>query len=126
MEAATDALSDSTAEVMGIETRASQLSRTRRARPSPSEPTTTTTGPSSPGMPDSGVSPSSGLDVHVILDNYVTHKHATVTRWLACHPGVNSTSPRPLVWAATAESILTKVARGRVTLNRETKSGTHH
>ena len=24
-----------------------------------------------------------GLDVHVILDNYVTHKHATVTRWLA-------------------------------------------
>ena len=83
MEAATDALSDSTAEVMGIETRASQLSRTRRARPSPSEPTTTRTGPSSPETPDSGVSPSSGLDVHVILDNYVTHKHATVTRWLA-------------------------------------------
>ena len=74
MEAATEALSDSTAEVMGIETRASQFSRTRRARPSPSEPTTTTTGPSSPETPDSGVSPSSGLDVHVILDNYVTHK----------------------------------------------------
>ena len=58
MEAATDALSDSTVEVMGIETRVSQFSRTRRARPSPSEPTTTTTGPSSPGMPDSGASPS--------------------------------------------------------------------
>ena len=29
-----------------------------------------------------------GLEVHVILDNYATHKHATVTRWLACHPRV--------------------------------------
>ena len=115
-----------------------------------------------------------GLEVHVILDNYATHKHATVTRWLACHPRVHfhftptssswlnlverwfreltdkalrrgvfgsvpdlitaiedylaahNNNPRPLVWTATAESILTKVARGRVTLNRETKSGTHH
>ena len=25
----------------------------------------------------------------MILDNYVTHKHATVTRWLACHPRVH-------------------------------------
>ena len=115
-----------------------------------------------------------GLEVHVILDNYATHKHATVTRWLACHPRVrfhftptssswlnlverwfreltdkalrrgvfgsvpdlitaiedylaaHNNNPRPLVWTATAESILIKVARGRVTLNRETKSGTHH
>ena len=41
-------------------------------------------------------------------------------RYLAAHD-----NPRPLVWAAIAESILTKVARGRVTLNRETTSGTH-
>src|SRR5699024_1987332 len=27
-----------------------------------------------------------GLDVHVILDNYATHKHATVKAWLAKHP----------------------------------------
>ena len=26
------------------------------------------------------------LDVHVILDNYATHKHARVKRWLALHP----------------------------------------
>jgi len=26
------------------------------------------------------------LDVHVILDNYSTHKHAAVKRWLAAHP----------------------------------------
>lgn len=29
-----------------------------------------------------------GLDVHVILYNYATHKHATVTRWLERHPRV--------------------------------------
>ena len=27
-----------------------------------------------------------GLDVHVILDNYATHKHANVTAWLEKHP----------------------------------------
>ena len=26
------------------------------------------------------------LDVHVICDNYSTHKHPTVKRWLAAHP----------------------------------------
>lgn len=26
------------------------------------------------------------LDVHMIVDNYATHKHATVKRWLALHP----------------------------------------
>lgn len=115
-----------------------------------------------------------GLDVHVILDNYATHKHATVTRWLAAHPRVHfhftptssswlnlverwfreltdkalrrgvfpsvpdlitaiedylaahNNNPRPLTWTATAESILTKVARGRVALKQETNSGTHH
>src|SRR5216684_3533054 len=28
----------------------------------------------------------SGLDIHLIADNYATHKHAAVTRWLAKHP----------------------------------------
>jgi len=28
----------------------------------------------------------SGLDIHLIADNYATHKHAEVTRWLAKHP----------------------------------------
>lgn len=27
-----------------------------------------------------------GLDVHVVMDNYGTHKSSTVTRWLAKHP----------------------------------------
>ena len=43
--AATDALSDSITEVIGIATRRSQVSPTSRDRPRPSEPTTTTSGP---------------------------------------------------------------------------------
>jgi transposase len=26
------------------------------------------------------------IDLHLIVDNYITHKHATVKRWLAKHP----------------------------------------
>ncbi len=106
-----------------------------------------------------------GLQVHLILDNYSTHKHKNVKTWLAKHPrfhlhftptssswlniverwfgklddkairrGVfqsvpdlitaietyltaNNTNPKPFIWTATAEQILTKVRRGRVTLN---------
>lgn len=105
-----------------------------------------------------------GLQVHLILDNYATHKHADVHAWLAKHKrfhlhftptssswlnlverwfreitdkairrGVfgsvpdliaaiedylkaTNDNPKPFVWTATAESILTKVERGRVAL----------
>ncbi len=105
------------------------------------------------------------LQVHLILDNYATHKHPNVKKWLAKHPrfhlhftptssswlnmverwfgklddkairrGVfqsvpdlitaietylttNNTNPKPFVWTATAEQILTKVRRGRVVLD---------
>jgi len=105
-----------------------------------------------------------GLSVHLILDNYATHKHANVRAWLAKHPrfslhftptssswlnlverwfrtltdnairrgafasvphlisvieaylDINTDDPKPLVWTATAESILEKVRRGRQTL----------
>jgi transposase len=105
-----------------------------------------------------------GLAVHLILDNYATHKHENVENWLAKHPrfhlhftptssswlnlverwfreltdkairrGVfysvpdliaaieeylkaNNDDPAPFVWTASAESILEKVARGRVAL----------
>lgn len=114
------------------------------------------------------------LQIHLILDNYATHKHADVRKWLDKHPrfhlhftptssswlnlverwfreltdkalrrGVftsvsdliaaiedymdaHNDEPRPLVWTASAESILEKVARGRVALNQVTNSGTHH
>jgi transposase len=105
-----------------------------------------------------------GLDVHLICDNYSTHKHATVNAWLAKHPrfhlhftptssswlnlverwfreltdkalrrgvfhsvpdliakieqylAAHNADPKPFVWTATADEILTKIARGRVAL----------
>ena len=116
-----------------------------------------------------------GLQIHLILDNYATHKHENVKKWLAKHPrfhlhftptssswlnlverffakltdkairrGVfhsvpdliaaieaylqaNNTDPEPLVWTATADSILEKVRRGRVALDQITsKTETLH
>ena len=114
------------------------------------------------------------LQIHLILDNYATHKHADIKKWLGKHPrfhlhftptssswlnlverwfreltdkalrrgvfrsvpelieaiedymSAHNDEPRPLVWTASAESILEKVARGRVALNRAINSGTHH
>lgn len=111
-----------------------------------------------------------GLDVHLILDNYSTHKHAKVQAWLARHPrfqlhftptssswlnlverwfreltdkalrrGVfhslpdliaaiqayldaHNNDPKPFVWTATADDILTKIARGRVALQAVTQN----
>jgi transposase/transposase-like protein len=105
-----------------------------------------------------------GLELHLILDNHHTHKHADVRTWLASHPRfhlhftptssswlnlverwfreltdknirrgsfpsvpdliasierylrVSNDNPKPLIWTATAESILEKVRRGRVAL----------
>ena len=104
------------------------------------------------------------LAVHLIVDNYGTHKHEDVRAWLAKHPRFHlhfiptssswlnlverwfreltdkairrasftsvaeliaaiedylaayNKDPKPLVWTATAESILEKVRRGRVAL----------
>ena len=106
------------------------------------------------------------LAVHMILDNYATHKHPAVKAWMADHPrfhmhlaptssswlnlierwfreltdkalrrgvfhsvpdliasiekymDVHNESPRPFVWTAIAESILTKVRRGRVAISK--------
>lgn len=107
-----------------------------------------------------------GLQVHLILDNYATHKHPDVQHWLAKHKrfhlhftptssswlnlaerffreldtkalrrgsfnsvpdlitaiqeylDAHNDDPKPFVWTATAESILEKVRRGRVALER--------
>jgi transposase len=107
-----------------------------------------------------------GLEIHLILDNYSTHKHENVKKWLAKHPrfhlhftptssswlnlierwfgkltdkairrGVfqsvpdliaaieaylqaTNDNPEPFIWTATADEILAKVQRGRVTLNQ--------
>jgi transposase len=116
-----------------------------------------------------------GVGVHLILDNYATHKHPNVARWLKQHKRfhlhftptssswlnlverwfrelteknirrgsfpsvpdlissiedylrVTNDAPKPLIWTATADSILEKVRRGRVTLNKQSaNSETHH
>jgi transposase len=106
-----------------------------------------------------------GLQIHLILDNYATHKHPNVNKWLAKHPrfhlhftptasswcnlverffgkltdkairrgvfhsvpdliaaieaylNANNKNPEPFVWTQTADQILAKVRRGRVTLD---------
>ena len=105
-----------------------------------------------------------GLEIHLILDNYATHKHTNVKTWLTKNPrfhlhftptssswlnlverwfreltdkalwrGIfhsvpdlieaiedyldsHNDEPKPLIWTAAADSILEKVARGRVAL----------
>jgi len=105
------------------------------------------------------------LQIHLILDNYATHKHPNVKAWLQKHPRfqlhftptssswlnmvegffaqltnrairrgtfasvpelitaiedyltANNTTPTPFTWTKTAEQIIEKVQRGRVTLN---------
>ena len=106
-----------------------------------------------------------GLEIHLILDNYSTHTHENVKKWLAKHPrfhlhftptssswlnlierwfgkltdkairrgvfhsvpdlitaieaylAANNQNPQPFLWTATADQILEKVRRGRVTLD---------
>ena len=106
-----------------------------------------------------------GLEIHLILDNYATHKHPNVTAWLAKHPrfhlhftptssswlnmiesffaqltnkairrgafgsvpdliaaidaylAATNTNPTPFIWIKTADQIVEKVQRGRVTLH---------
>jgi transposase len=106
------------------------------------------------------------LTIHLIVDNYATHKHPTVGSWLDKHPrfqlhftptssswlnlverwfreltdkalrrgvfhsvpdliasieeylNAHNDDPRPYVWTATAESILAKVASGRIALEK--------
>jgi transposase len=109
------------------------------------------------------------LELHLILDNYRTHKHPDVVEWLEAHrrfhlhftptssswlnlverwfreltqknirrgtfPSVpaliasiegylrvSNDNLKPLVWTATADSILEKVRRGRVALETATQ-----
>jgi transposase len=105
------------------------------------------------------------LQIHLILDNYQTHKHPNVNAWLAKHPRFHlhftptssswvnmvegffskltnkalrrgafasvpdliaaidaylaqtNTNPTPFIWTKTADQIVEKVQRGRVTLD---------
>lgn len=115
-----------------------------------------------------------GLEVHLILDNYATHKHPNVKDWLARHPRfhlhftptssswlnlverwfreltdkalrrgtfhsvpdliaaiedyltANNNGPKPLIWTATAESILEKSPEAASPSKPSSKTETHH
>jgi transposase len=53
------------------------------------------------------------LDIHMVLDNYRTHKHATVRRWLARHPRYH------LHFTPTSASWLNQVERWFAALTRK-------
>jgi transcriptional regulator with XRE-family HTH domain len=58
------------------------------------------------------------LDIHLIADNYVTHKHLKVQRWLKRQAYIveHNREPKPFIWTAAASDILEKVKRGREVL----------
>ena len=65
------------------------------------------------------------LDVHLIIDNYATHKHAKVKRWLAVHPRYHiHYTPTYASWLNQVEiwfNIITQRAIRRGTFRRVTE-----
>ena len=53
--------------------------------------------------------------VHVVLDNYATHKHPKVTAWLARHPRFAfHFTPTSCSWANAVESLFATLTRQRL------------
>ena len=64
------------------------------------------------------------LDSNVALEPRRTwFAHPKRARW---HLHFTPTSPQPFGWTKTVDGIITKVKRGRATLDRVTESATHH
>jgi transposase len=54
-------------------------------------------------------------EVHVVLDNYATHKHPKVTAWLARHPRfIFHFSPTSCSWANAVEGLFATLTRQRL------------
>ena len=79
-----------------------------------------------------------GLDLHLIVDNYATHKTPAVKRWLKAHPRFHlhftpaelksaimeylenhNADPKPFIWTKSAGEILEKVARAKQALESQ-------
>ena len=52
--------------------------------------------------------------VHVILDNYATHKHPNVRRWLDRHPFAFHFTPTSCSWLNAVEGFFAKLAKQRL------------
>ena len=63
-------------------------------------------------------------EIHIICDNYATHKTEEVRAWLAAHrhvhvhftPTSGSWNPKPFIWKATHADILGKAARAKAAM----------
>jgi hypothetical protein len=65
-------------------------------------------------LDDVGASLLTGLEVHLVMDNYGTHKVTKVKAWLARQPRCHylehrNRKPNPFVWMADADLILGRV-----------------
>jgi transposase len=53
--------------------------------------------------------------IHVILDNYATHKHPKVMRWLSRHPRfVFHFTPTSCSWLNAVETVFSRLSRRRL------------
>ncbi len=58
---------------------------------------------------------SEELAVHLVLDNYATHKHLSVRRWLAAHPRfVVHFTPTSASWLNQVERFFAEITRRRI------------
>ena len=58
---------------------------------------------------------SPGLELHLIVDNYGTHKHATVRRWVARHPRMHlHFTPTGATWLNLVERWLRELTTKRI------------
>jgi len=56
-----------------------------------------------------------GLDLHLIVDNYATHKHAAVERWLIRHPRVHlHFTPTSASWLNLVERFFAELTNKRI------------
>ena len=90
-----------------------------------------------------------GKTLHLIADNYATHKHPVVQRWLDKHPRFHmhftptsaswlnmverffrditeNTSPKPFIWTKSARDILQKVIRANRKLSAKQNEALHY
>src|SRR3981081_1053541 len=54
------------------------------------------------------------MAIHAVVDNYATHKHPKVQKWLARHPRWTCPFPPPSSWLSAGEGSFTKLTRRRL------------
>jgi transposase len=57
----------------------------------------------------------SGKLIHAVIDNYATHKHPNVLKWLAAHPRWTfHFTPTSASWLNAVEGFFSTITRGRI------------